>query len=194
MKDLLFLYHDARIRAFGHGGGAAAPQALHYEGKEDMPCAGPGDIKLYLAYMLDNYGGPELQRLSFVCTDTDGLADCTGAAAGLAGQTPLALCSLEWLLPSFCRKMGFSAECAVTFDGRTWTISGDKVQRADAHAACPLKLKPGDVAGLFFAPEPQAEKAGAAAAAPGVPAGELSRYVDGSRVQPKSSPGRKGRG
>ena len=194
MKDLLFLLHDARIRAFGQGAGPGTPQALHYEGKEDMPCAGARDLDLYLRYMLDNYGGAELQRLSFVCMDADSVADCAGAAAGLAPRAALALFTLEWLLPSFCRKLGSAAEHTVSFDGRTWNISGDKVEKADAHAACPFELKAADVAGLFFAPEPQAEKAGAEAAAQGVPAGELARYVDGSLVQPKSSTGGERRG
>lgn len=194
MKDLLFLLHDARIRAFGHGAGADAPQALHYEGKLDMPCAGPYDLRLYLGYMLDNYGGAEQQRLSFVCMDADSVADCAGAAAGLAQQAPLALLTLEWLLPSFCRKLGSAADHTVSFDGRTWNVSGDQVQKADAHAACPFELKAADVARLFFAPEPQAKKAGAGAAAPGVPSEELALYVDGSLVQPKSLAGGKRRG
>lgn len=194
MKDLLFLLHDARIRAFGHGAGPGAPQALHYEGKEDMPCAGPRDLDLYLRYMLDNYGGAELQRLNFVCMDADSVADCAGAAAGLAQRAALALFTLEWLLPSFCRKLGSAADQTVSFDGRTWNISGDKVEKADAHAACPFELKAADVARLFFAPEPQAEKAGAEATDLGLHFGELARYVDGSNVQPKSSTGGERRG
>lgn len=194
MRDLLFLLNDGRIRAFGHGAGPAAPRPLHYEGKAEMPCASPGDIGLYLAYMLDNYGGPHLQRLSFVGMDADAVADCATAVKGLPQRPPLALFTLEWLLPSFCRKLGQQAHHTVTFDGRTWNISGDKVERVDAHAACPFRLTAADVAGLFFAPEPQAEKAGPDAPPPGVPDGELSRYVSGSRVQPKSSAGRKGRG
>ena len=192
MKDLLFLLHAGRIRAFGHSGGAA-PQALRYEGKEDVPCARSDDLELYLRYILDNYG-QGLQRLSFVCMDAAAVADCAGAAQSLPQQPPLALATLEWLLPSFCRKMGLATSCALTFGGITWNVSGNKVEKADAHAACPLELSPADVARLFFAPEPQAARAGTEEADTGVPAGELSRYVNGSHVQPKSSGGGKRRG
>lgn len=194
MKDLLFLLHDARIRAFGHGEGPAAPEPLHYEGKADMPYRSPDDIREFLGYMLDNYGAPDLQRLSFVCMDAAAVADCAGAAQGLPQHPPLALATLEWLLPSFCRKMGLAASCALTFGGITWNVSGNKVEKADAHAACPLELSPADVARLFFAPEPQAEKAGAEATGLGLHFEELARYVDGSHVQPKSSTGGERRG
>lgn len=194
MKDLLFLLHDGRMQAFGHGPGPAAPEPLRYQGKEDMPYGTPADIGEFLGYMLDNYGGPDLQRLSFVCLEAQAVADCAAAAAGLAQLPPLALFTLERLLPSFCRKLGFASGCPVTFGGRTWNISGDSVEAAAAHAACPFSLGEAEVAELFFTAEPHAEQPEPEGTDPGLSAGELGRFVQRSRVQPKPSAGGKRRG
>lgn len=193
MTDLLFLLENARIRAFGKVGGAS-PQPLRYEGKEDMACAGESTIAEFLDYMLDNYGSGPSTRLSFVCLEADGMAACARAVTSRVSSPSFGLFTLSYLLPSFCRKLGFPAGCALSFGGSTWDIAGDHVEKGVAEGACPFTLGPGDVTRLFFAPEPQEAAAAGEKPATHVPTGELGRYVDGSRVQAKSSARGKGRG
>lgn len=84
--------------------------------------------------------------------------------------------------------------CPVAFGGRTWNITGDSTEAATAHTACPFSLGEAEVARLFFAVEPHATGQVTEETAPELPTGELERYVQRSRVQPKPSAGGKRRG
>lgn len=188
VKEFLFLLNSGHAWAFCHPGNG---KPLNYRGSKKMPCATAEDVRLFLEYMLKNYGNDgRATRISFLCGDP-----CRDAALAVAAITgtyqdiPFALYTIPYLLPQFCHKMGIprqSAAC-ITFDAATWRVEELTVTPCQASGNAPFRLEEKDVARLFFAPGPAPPKTEEKSAPPPVPHGELDGYVRGSRVQPKSS-------
>lgn len=191
MREILFLIGDGRVRAFGPEAGSSAACPLRYEGKEDMPCADATDVAAFVEYALDNYGGADLRRVSFVCLESAALAICAQALAHVPKSPPAGLFNFAYLLPSFWRKLKLSGG-AIVFAGKVWIMSKDPVTRADVEGAYSLRLL--DMARLFFSPEPLGQATEINGETPVAPPGELARFVWGSQVKPKIAEEKNGRG
>ena len=154
-----------------------------------MPYKNKRDIYEFILYMLNTCEG-DFSNISFICgKQKSNIFPIIAEIVAEKNLPPVAIYSLPYMLPQFCRKMNIpnNYRISISFEGEIWLVEKNTVTPIQ-QSNSPCYLNTRQIAELFFAKDPDTSDNYEADSSSdeSSPLGELAQFVLSSAVQPRS--------